>query len=391
MEKDLYEILGVQKGADEATLKSAYRKIAMKDHPDKNPGDDKAELRFKEASAAYDTLKDPQKRAAYDRFGHAAFNGGMGGGAGGAGMGGGAQGFHGFDFGNGASFTDIFEDVFGDVFSGGGRGRGGQQGYRGNDIATSISITLEEAFNGKEATLKVPIQQTCDVCDGSGAKKGTKPETCGVCQGAGRVRASQGFFTVERTCSTCGGAGQVIKEPCTSCHGQGRKRKEKTLEVNIPEGIDEARRIRLSGEGEAGLQGGASGDLYVEIRVKPHRFFRREDSDLRTRVPIGISKAALGGTFEVPTIEGGRAEVKIPAGTQNGQQFRLKGKGMSILRSSSRGDMYVDIFVETPVNLNKDQEKILKELDDSMTGKKNSPESEGFFDQAKKFWEDLTK
>jgi molecular chaperone DnaJ len=387
MEKDLYDILGVAKGASEDELKKAYRKLAMQYHPDKNQGNAEAEAKFKEVSQAYDVLKDPQKRAAYDRFGHAAFNGGMGGGGRG-----GAGGFHGFDAG-GASFTDIFEEMFGDVFSGGARGsqRRGQNGFPGNDIATSLNITLEDAFNGKEATISVPVMQTCETCNGSGAKKGTQPETCGTCQGNGRVRMTQGFFTVERTCSTCGGVGKVIKEPCETCHGQGRKRKEKTLKVAIPAGIDEGRRIRLSGEGEAGIQGGPAGDLYVEILIKPHKFFRRDGADLRTRVPVSFTTAALGGAFEVPTIEGGKAEVKIPAGTQSGQQFRLKGKGMSVLRSSSRGDMYVDIFVETPVKLSKKQEDLLRELDKTFQDGHNSPESEGFFDSVKKLWEGLKK
>ncbi len=383
MDKDLYEILGVQKTASDDELKKAYRALAMKYHPDKNQGNAEAEAKFKEVSQAYDVLKDPQKRAAYDRFGSAAFQQGGGGGAGG---------FHGFSGGAG-SFTDIFEEMFGDVFSGGARGgrRPGQNGFPGNDMATSLTITLEDAFKGKETNIQVPIQQTCDVCNGNGAKKGTSPETCPTCQGSGRVRATQGFFTVERTCSTCGGMGKIIKDPCDNCHGQGRVKKTKTLKVSIPAGIDEGRRIRLSGEGEAGIQGGPAGDLYVEIMIKPHRFFRRDGADLRTRVPISFTTAALGGAFEVPTIEGGKAEVKIPAGTQNGQQFRLKGKGMSILRSQSRGDLYVDIFVETPVKLSKKQEELMKELDKTFVDGHNSPESEGFFDNVKKFWEGLTK
>lgn len=384
MDKDLYEILGVAKGASDDELKKAYRKLAMQYHPDKNHGNAEAEAKFKEISQAYDVLKDPQKRAAYDRFGHAAFQQGGGGG--------GAGGFHGFSGGAGG-FADIFEEMFGDVFSGGTRGgrRPGQMGFPGNDIATSLNITLEDAFKGKETNIQVPVMQTCEVCDGNGAKKGTQPETCPTCQGAGRVRATQGFFTVERTCSTCGGMGKVIKEPCDNCHGQGRTRKTKTLKINIPAGIEEGRRIRLSGEGEAGIQGGPAGDLYVEITIKPHRFFRRQGADLRTRVPISFTTAALGGSFEVPTVEGGKAEVKIPAGTQNGQQFRLKGKGMSIMRSTGRGDMYVDIFVETPVKLSKKQEELMRELDKTFEKGGNSPESEGFFDNVKKFWDGLTK
>lgn len=390
MEKDLYEVLGVQKGASEDELKKAYRKLAMQFHPDKNQGNSEAEKKFKDITHAYDILKDPQKRAAYDRFGEAAFQGGMGGGPGGPG-----GGFGGFDFRagpGGASFSDIFEDVFGDVFGGrGGPRRAPGGGIPGNDIATTLTITLEEAFKGKEATLRVPIMAACEVCHGSGAKEGTKPETCSTCSGVGRVRVSQGFFTIERTCSTCGGVGTIIKEPCANCGGQGRKRKEKTLKVSVPPGIDEGRRIRLSGEGEAGIQGGPSGDLYVEIIVKPHRFFSRDGAHLRSRVPISMTTAAIGGVFEVPTIEGGKAEVKIPAGTQSGQLFRLKGKGMSMLRSAARGDLYVDIFVETPVSLTKKQQDLLREFDKSLKEGKHSPESQDFIKSAKAFWDNLTK
>lgn len=387
MDKDFYEILGVQKGASEEDLKKAFRKLAMQYHPDKNQGNPDAEAKFKEVNQAYDILKDPEKRAAYDRYGHAAFQGGMGGGPRGGG-----GGFDPFGGAGGANFSDIFEEVFGDVFGGGTRGRRQSgPGFPGNDVATSVTITLEEAFKGKEAVIKVPIQQVCEVCHGTGAQEGTKPETCPTCNGVGRVRVTQGFFAIERTCSTCGGLGTIIKDPCGNCGGQGRKRKEKTLKVNIPAGIDEGRRIRLAGEGEAGIQGGSAGDLYVDVQIKPHRFFRRDGADLYTRVPISVVTAALGGTFEVPTIEGGRAEVKIAAGTQNGQQLRLRGKGMSMLRSSSRGDLYVDIFVETPVNLSKKQEDLLRELEKTLKNDKNSPESEGFFDAARKFWDNLTK
>lgn len=390
MSADFYEVLGVQKGASEDELKKAYRKLAMQYHPDKNQGNKDAEKKFKEISEAYDVLKDPQKRAAYDRFGKAAFEGGMGG-AGGPG------GFGGFDFRQGgpggASFSDIFEDMFGDVFGAQGRGprRSPGGGIPGNDIATNLTITLEEAFKGKEAMLKVPVMATCEVCHGSGAKEGSKPETCTTCQGVGRVRVSQGFFTIERTCSTCGGVGTIIKDPCNNCGGQGRKRKEKTLKVSVPPGIDEGRRIRLSGEGEAGIQGGPAGDLYVEIVIKPHRFFTREGANLHSRVPINITTASLGGTFEVPTIEGGKAEVKIPAGTQSGQQFRLKGKGMSMLRSAVRGDLYVEIFVETPVSLTKKQQDLLKDFDKTLKEGKHSPEAQDFLKAAKDFWNNLTK
>lgn len=392
MATDYYELLGVSKGASEDELKKAYRKQAMQYHPDKNPGNKEAEAKFKEISQAYDVLKDPDKRAAYDRYGAAAFESG---GFGAGGFGGARPGQNGgfeFNFGGGG-FGDIFEEMFGDIM-GGRRGGGGGGAYaranaRGADLQYSLDITLEEAFKGVEKTIKVPTFATCDVCTGSGAKPGTKPETCPTCQGNGRVRAQQGFFTIERACPTCSGVGQVIREKCTNCHGAGRVRKDKVLKVNIPAGIEHGRRIRLSGEGEAGPNGGQAGDLYVALSVKSHKLFNRDGANLYCRVPVAMSTASLGGSIEVPTIDGGRSEVKIPAGTQTGQQFRLKGKGMTIMKAAQRGDMYIEMFVETPVNLSKKQQELLKEF----AGKDpsaNSPESQGFFKRVKEFWDDLS-
>jgi len=388
MSDDYYDLLGVEKGASADEIKKAYRKQAMKYHPDTNK-DAGAEAKFKEINEAYDVLKDDQKRAAYDAYGKQAFQGG---GAGGAGRGG----FSDFGFGTGgaAGFSDIFEEMFGDMM--GGRGRGGAGGaanrggaMRGSDLQYSLDITLEEAFAGVEKTIRIPTWETCEVCEGTGAKPGTSPVTCGTCNGLGRVRAQQGFFTVERTCPTCGGAGQIIKDKCGNCAGEGRLRTSKTLKVNVPAGIEAGRRIRLNGEGEAGVKGGPAGDLYVLIGVKPHKFYQREGANLQCRVPVAMATAALGGEVEVPTIEGGKAEVKIPAGTQTGQQFRLKGKGMRVLHSSHRGDAYIEIFVETPVNLSTKQKDLMKEFG-GKDPSKNSPESAGFFNKVKEFWEDLT-
>jgi len=386
MSDDYYDILGVKKGADAAELKKAYRKQAMKYHPDTNK-DKGAEAKFKEINEAYDVLKDDQKRAAYDAYGKQAFQNGGGGGRGAGG------GFGGFGGAGAAGFSDIFEEMFGDMMGGrGGRGGGQSRGgaARGSDLQYSLDITLEEAFKGTEKTIRIPTWESCTTCKGDGAKPGTKPQTCGSCNGAGRVRAQQGFFTVERVCPTCSGGGQVIKEKCGSCAGEGRMRTSKTLKVNVPAGIEEGRRIRLNGEGEAGLKGGPAGDLYVLIGVKSHKFYQREGSNLYCRVPVAMTEAALGGQVEIPTIEGGRAEVKIPAGTQTGQQFRLKGKGMSILHSSSRGDAYIEIFVETPVNLSGKQKDMLKDFG-GKDPSKNSPESSGFLNKVKEFWDDLTE
>lgn len=376
---DFYETLGVAKGASKDELKKAYRKLAMQYHPDRNADNAEAEKKFKEVNEAYDVLKDEQKRAAYDRFGHGAFEGGMGGGAGG--MGAGAAGF---DFGG--SFADIFEDLFG----GGGMGRGhGNPNTRGADLRYNLAISLEDAFKGAQKNITITTSVACNSCDGSGGEAGSKPTTCPGCNGAGKVRAQQGFFTVERTCQTCHGMGKVIKDPCKKCAGSGRMRKDKSLMVNIPAGVEEGTRIRLAGEGEAGFRGGAEGDLYIFLSVKPHELFKRDGANIHCKVPLSITTAALGGTVEVPTIEGSRVKVNIPAGTQNGRQFRLKGRGMSVMRSQSRGDMYIHANVETPVNLSKKQKELLREFDKNSEGKSNSPESEGFFSKVKDFWEDL--
>ena len=374
---DYYDTLGVNRGADEKALKSAYRKLAMKYHPDRNPDDDAAEAKFKEVNEAYDVLKDDEKRAAYDQFGHAAFEGGGPGGAGGGG------------------FADIFDEMFGD-FMGGGRqagNRGRAGASRGADLRYNMQISLEDAFQGRETQIRVPTAVTCEDCNGSGAAKGSHPTTCGMCQGRGKVRAQQGFFTIERTCPTCNGTGQVIEDPCQTCGGAGRVQKEKTLKVTIPAGVEDGTRIRLAGEGEAGAKGGGAGDLYIFVAVAPHRMFRRDAADLHIRVPIPMATAALGGSIEVPTIEGKRAKVTIPKGAQSGHQFRLRGKGMSVLRSQARGDIYIDVVVETPVNLSKRQEELLREFQGEKPAKgesTTSPESEGFFSRVKELWEDLT-
>ena len=371
---DFYETLGVGRTADEKELKSAFRKLAMKYHPDKNPGDAEAEKKFKELGEAYETLKDPQKRAAYDRFGHAAFEqGGMGGGGGFSGAGAGG-------------FSDIFEDIFGEMM-GGGRARrssGGRE--RGADLRYNMEITLEEAFSGKTAQIRVPTSITCDVCSGSGAKPGTQPKTCGTCQGSGRVRASQGFFSVERTCPTCHGRGQTITDPCGKCHGQGRVTEERSLSVNIPAGIEDGTRIRLQGEGEAGTRGGPAGDLYIFLSVKPHQFFQRDGADLYCAVPISMTTAALGGTFDVATLDGTKSRVTVPEGTQPGKQFRLKSKGMPVLRSKVVGDMYIQVDVETPKSLTRRQRELLEEFERE-SHKETSPESSGFFARVKEFFE----
>lgn len=378
MSKNYYEILGVSKTASQEELKKAYRKLAMQYHPDKNAGNKEAEEKFKEISHAYDILSDEQKRAAYDRYGHDAFTqGGMGGaGGGGAGMGG-------FDFSSG--FADIFEDLFGM----GGRSRGSEtpSATRGSDLRYNLSVTLEEAFSGKSETIKITTAASCDTCHGSGGAGGSKPVTCTTCNGSGRVRATQGFFTVERTCANCGGMGKIIKDPCKTCAGSGRIRKEKTLAVNIPPGVEEGTRIRLSGEGEVGIRGGPAGDLYIFVSVKQHPLFIRDAADIHCNIPIKMTTATLGGSIEVPTIDGARVKVTIPEGTQHGHQMRLRGKGMSILRAGSRGDMYIHTLVETPIRLSKKQKELLKEFDKA--GDHVSPQSEGFFDKVKEFWSDL--
>lgn len=380
--KDYYELLGVQKGASADELKKAYRKLAMQYHPDKNPGDKAAEAKFKEISEAYDVLKDDQKRAAYDRFGHQAFDGSMGGG----GRGGQAGGF---DF-HSSGFADIFEDLFGG-FAGGGGARSNSGGpSRGSDLRYNLAVTLEEAFKGKQENVKVTTSVACDVCDGSGGEKGSKPISCPTCNGKGTVRSQQGFFTIERTCHVCQGGGKIIKDPCKKCAGSGRMRKEKSLMVSIPAGVEEGTRIRLAGEGEVGMRGGPPGDLYIFLSVKQHPFFIRDGSNILCRIPIRFTSAALGGSIEVPTIDGTKVKVTIPEGTQTGHQFRLRGKGMSVMRSSGRGDMFIQVSVETPVNLNKKQKELLKEFEKSAgEGDHTSPESEGFFSKVKEFWTDL--
>ncbi len=375
--QDYYELLGVARGASAEELKKAYRKLAMQHHPDRNPGNKKSEQHFKDVSEAYDVLKDEQKRAAYDRFGHAAFENG-----------GGMRGGHGAgDAGFGAGFADIFEEMFGDFM--GGRRQGQGANLRGNDLRYNLEIGLEEAFSGKQTQVRVSTLAACEVCKGSGAEAGSRPINCPTCHGSGRVRAQQGFFTLERTCPACHGAGRVIENPCRACGGQGRVQKEKTLSVSIPAGVEDGTRIRLAGEGEAGMRGGGAGDLYIFLRVKPHRLFQREGANIHLRVPVAFPVAALGGSLEVPTIDGNRTRLSIPAGTQSGHQLRLKGKGMTVLRSGNRGDMFVDVSVETPVNLSKRQQELLKEFEAAGDTRKTQPQSAGFFAKVKEFFGDL--
>ena len=374
--QDYYETLGVDRSVDEKALKSAFRKLAMQYHPDRNPDNQEAETRFKEINEAYEVLKDPDKRAAYDQYGHAAFEQG-GGGPRGGGFGGGFSGF-----------GDIFEEMFGDMM-GGGRA---QSSGRGADLRYNMEISLEDAFVGKKTTIEVPTSVHCSSCNGSGSEGGKAPTSCPSCHGRGKVRAQQGFFTIERTCPTCHGAGSIISDPCNVCNGTGRERKSKTLSVNIPAGVEDGTRIRLTGEGEAGLRGAPSGDLYIFLSIAQHRIFHREGPNIFCEVPIPMTKAALGGEVEVPTVDGGRARIKIPEGTQNGNQFRLRGKGMSIMRSEQRGDMFVEVAVETPVKLTKEQKEILKKFEEAGGGseEKHNPESQGFFSKVKDFFEDLT-
>ena len=373
--QDYYETLGVARGASPEDLKKAYRKLAMQHHPDRNPGDKKAEQRFKELNEAYDVLKDEQKRAAYDRFGHAAFENGGGGRAGGA------------EF-NMGGFADIFDEMFGEFMGGGRRGGGGRQTPQGADLRYNLEISLEDAYHGKTATVRMATAVLCEACTGTGAETGSRPVTCPTCRGHGKVRSQQGFFTVERTCPSCHGQGAVIENPCSSCRGQGRVRKERTLNVNIPAGVEEGTRIRLAGEGEAGVRGTPPGDLYIFLTMKPHRFFQRDGADIYCRVPLPMTTAALGGSIEVPTVDGSRARVTISPGSQTGQQFRLKSKGMSVLRETRRGDMYVEVTVETPVNLTKEQQELLRQFEKA-GGDQTSPESAGFFSKVKELWEDL--
>ena len=369
---DYYDTLGVSREADQKALKSAFRKKAMGCHPDRHPGDSQAEARFKDLNEAYEALKDPQKRAAYDRFGHAAFENGGGGAAGGFGAG---------------SMGDIFEDIFGEMMGGRtARSSGGRE--RGADLRFNMEISLEEAFVGKTAEIEVPTSVTCETCTGSGAKPGSSPSVCNTCGGNGRVRASQGFFSIERTCPGCQGRGEVITDPCGDCSGAGRKTETRSLSVNIPSGIEDGTRIRLAGEGEAGLRGGPTGDLYMFLSVKPHEFFQRDGADIFCRVPISMTTAALGGQFEVGTVDGGKTRVKVPEGTQNGKQFRLNSKGMPVLRSKQLGDMYIQVAIETPQKLTSRQRDILREFEKA-TSEENNPESTGFFTRMKTFFDGL--
>ncbi|MCJ2181894.1 molecular chaperone DnaJ [Novosphingobium sp. 1949] len=379
-EIDYYELLEVARDADDKTIKSAYRRMAMRFHPDKNPGDAEAEARFKQCSEAYDCLKDPQKRAAYDRFGHAAFQQGMGGGGPGGGAGMGAE------FGD---IGDIFESIFGSAF-GGGAGGGRQQARRGADLPFDMEISLEDAFNGKTTEITIEVSQVCEPCEGSGAEPGTGKRGCSMCNGHGKVRAQQGFFIVERTCPTCHGRGEVIEKPCRACGGEGRVDKPQTIAVDIPPGVDNGTRIRLAGKGEAGPFGAPPGDLYIFLHVKRHKVFEREGTTLLTRVPITFTTAALGGSIEIPGIDGAMIPVDIPAGIQSGKQLRKRGAGMPVLQGRGRGDLVIEILVETPTKLTARQKEILRELQETETGEE-CPQSKGFFDRIKDAWNDLTE
>ncbi|MGE3066754.1 MAG: molecular chaperone DnaJ [Hyphomicrobiaceae bacterium] len=374
--RDYYEVLGLSRGASEQDVKSAFRRLAKEHHPDKNPGDKASEHKFKELNEAYEVLKDPQRRSAYDQFGHGAFEG-MGRGAGGFGP----------DFAS--SMSDIFDDLFGEFMGGrrGGRQRTGRE--RGADLRYNMEITLSEAFSGKQAQIQVPSSVSCEVCSGSGAKPGTQPTSCPTCGGAGKVRASQGFFTIERTCPSCHGRGEIISEPCAACSGSGRVTKERKLSVNIPAGVEDGTRIRLAGEGEAGVRGGPAGDLYIFLSIKPHEFFQRDGADIFCRVPISMTTAALGGQIDVPTVDGGKTRVKVPEGSETGKQFRLKGKGMPVLRSKVMGDMYIQVDVETPKSLTRRQRELLEEFEKE-SNRETSPASAGFFAKVKEFFEGKT-
>ena len=370
--RDYYETLGLQRDAGEVDIKKAYRRLAMECHPDRNPGDAEAERRFKELSEAYSILKDDEKRSAYNQFGHAAVDG-SGGAPGG--------GFGGF---TASSFADVFEDLFGDFV-----GRPNDGGARqGSDLRYNMEISLEDAYHGKTTNIRTTAAATCEDCGGNGAEKGTTPIACSACQGMGKVRAQQGFFTIERTCPTCQGAGRVVKDVCKNCGGGGRVSKEKQLQVNIPKGVENEMRIRLTGEGEAGIRGGPPGDLYIFLRLTPHSLFERLGSELHCQVPLLITQAVLGGIVEVPTIGGGRARVTIPEGTQSGQQFRLRGKGMPVMRAGRSGDMIVQTKVETPVNLTEEQKDLFRDFEKSGSSA-NSPETEGFFAKVKELWDDI--
>ena len=374
--RDYYEILTVARNASEAEIKQAYRRLAMKYHPDRNPGDQVAEEKFKEAKEAYEALSDPRKRAAYDQFGHAGVEGAVGGG-----------GFGGF--GGPADLGDIFGGVFRDIF-GGGRGGGGQQSYRGADLRYNLELTLEEAVFGTTAKIRAPTLVTCATCAGNGAKPGTKPTTCPTCRGAGQVRMQQGFFSIQQTCPRCQGRGTIIPEPCETCRGSGRVEEQKTLSVKVPAGVDNGDRIRLAGEGEAGEHGGPPGDLYVQIQVKPHPIFTREESDLYCEVPISFTTAALGGDLEVPTLDG-RLSLKVPGETQTGKVFRIRGKGVKPVRGGPTGDLLCRTIVETPVNLTREQKELLQRFAETMEagGKRHTPQQGSWLDGVKKFFEDM--
>ena len=379
--RDYYDVLGVSRGASGDEIKKAYRSKAKELHPDRNADNPNAEAQFKEVNEAYDVLKDADKKAAYDRFGHAAFENGMGGGGPRGGFGGGGADFS-------SSFSDVFEDLFGDFM--GGRGGGGgarSRAQRGADLRYNLRVTLEEAFRGVQKTISVPASTTCDVCKGTGAEGGAEPVTCPTCSGLGRVRAQQGFFTMERTCPSCNGAGQIVKNPCKSCHGQGRVERERQLSVNIPAGVETGTRIRLAGEGEAGMRGGPTGDLYIFIEVRDHAIFQRDGIHLFCRVPVPMTAAALGGEIEVPTIDGGMSRVKILAGSQTGKQMRLRSKGMPALRGGGQGDMLIELAVETPVNLTARQKELLREFEKLSAD--NNPEGSSFFAKVKGFWDGM--
>jgi len=371
--RDYYEVLGVEKNASEAELKKAFKRLAMKFHPDRNPDDKDAEEKFKEAKEAHDVLSDPQKRAAYDQFGHAGVDPGMGGGGGG-----------------GASFSDIFGDVFGDIFGGGGPGRGGPRARRGADLRYNLELSLEEAVRGTTVKIRVPTSVRCSTCNGSGAKKGSSPEKCTTCGGLGQVRVQQGFFSLQQSCPQCHGTGQMIRNPCGTCHGQGRVQERKTLSVKVPAGVDNGDRIRLSGEGEAGEQGAPAGDLYVQIAVKDHPLFERDENNLYCEVPISFVTAALGGELEVPTLDG-RVKLKIPPETQSGKLFKLRGKGVKSVRGGPVGDLLCRVLIETPVNLNSKQKELLEQFEASMSdhGTRHRPKEKSWLDGVKRFFEDI--
>ncbi|MBV8979197.1 MAG: molecular chaperone DnaJ [Alphaproteobacteria bacterium] len=368
--RDYYDVLNCKKGASIAEIKASYRKLAMELHPDRNPDNQDCEIKFREVNEAYDILKDDQKRAAYDRFGHAAFE-----------QGGGARNGNPFDFAS--TFSDIFDDIFGGGNFGGGQRR---RQNRGGDLRYNLEITLEEAFRGRGAEIKVPSAVACEDCGGSGAEAGSKPEQCPACSGLGKVRATQGFFTIERTCAQCRGQGRIVRHPCKPCRGTGHVQKERTLSVDIPPGVEEGTRMRVAGEGQAGFNGGPPGDLYIFLTVKPHALFQRDGHDLYCRAPISFIAAALGGTIEVPTLDGGRTKVSIPEGTQSGRQFRLRGKGMPLLQGGGMmGDLYVEVAVETPSKLSRKQKELLRAFEKE-SGEGTHPEAEGFLAKLKEFW-----